>query len=209
MRILIIGSKGNMGRRYVAICKYLGHEVVECDLHNDAAIMDNPPKVDRCIIATPLYWHTNWCSWCVLNKIPFLCEKPISKIIENIKALNKICDDNRVDGRMVCNWMFLACPERLIIGKENIYFDYYNTGKDGFWDLIQPVYIAKEFIFNNESPIYKCSINENHYSQLHFDKSYLIMIHDWIAESKYIWSLGDAIKAHEKLMEWKDKNWHE
>ena len=70
-KILVVGSSGNMGKRYVAICKYLGHEVVGCDLDTEAD-RDEMVSCDRAIIATPIDAHVSWCKWCVVNKIPFL-----------------------------------------------------------------------------------------------------------------------------------------
>jgi len=163
MKILIVGSKGNMGRRYVAICKYLGQEVLRCDLHNEKEIYDNAEfKADRCIIATPIDSHIKWCEWCVKHSIPFLCEKPISKDVSEIRKLKELCDQAKIDGRMVSNWRFLI-PGTVATRVGKIFLDYYNTGKDGFWDLIQPVYLCDEFVFYNTSAIYTCTLCNNDY----------------------------------------------
>lgn len=209
MKILIIGSKGNMGRRYVAICKYLGHEVIECDLHNIKDIYDMPPQVDRAIIATPINQHYMWCEYCIYNKIPFLCEKPISKNIEEIKELIRLSEENHVNGRMVCNWKFVVRGIPLTQGNNDIYFNYYNTGKDGFWDLIQPVYLSRKFIFKNKSPYYQCLIGMVPANQYDFDWAYFIMIDKWLQNDKYIWSLPQALEATEKLIAWAKDNYHE
>jgi len=204
MRVLIIGI-GAMGKRYKAILKYLGVDFVECDLYNQKEIWQHSPKVDRAIIATPIDKHYEWCLWCISHKIDFLCEKPISKNIEQVKDLKMLCDRNDVDGRMVCNWAFVS--GELEPSKNAIHFDYYNTGKDGFWDLIQPVYLDNgnsKFIF--KSPFYICMIEGKKISQHDFDISYVEMIRYWIHQPEILWSMSDAIKATEKIIEWGKKN---
>lgn len=223
MKILVIGSKGNMGKRYVAILKYLGHEVVGLDLDNfedvfnyeknDITIPRNlltlKEPVDRAIIATPIDKHYEWCVWCINNKIPFLCEKPISKNLDEIKILIDFSEKNGVDGRMVCNWAFINSYETLLPNDNGITLDYYNTGKDGFWDLIQPVYLGKKFTLQKKSPAYICTINGHIVNQYNFDWSYVNMLKKWIVNTMSLWSLRMALNATEKLIAWAKENYHE
>jgi hypothetical protein len=224
MKILVIGSKGNMGRRYTAILKYLGHEVIGLDLDNFQAIFHYEKNditcpnsyeaslkttINRAIIATPIDKHYEWCVWCINNKIPFLCEKPISKDIDEIKNLMAFSENAGVDGRMVCNWAFIHSYETLLPGENGITLDYYNTGNDGFWDLIQPVYLGKKFTLRKKSPAYICTTNGHIVNQYNFDWSYVNMIKKWLENSKEIWSLPQALEATKKLIAWAKDNYHE
>jgi hypothetical protein len=199
MRILVIGSLGSQGRRYCAILKYLGIDFVKCDIYNKKEIQEHPPKVDHAIITTPVLQHYEWCLWCIATKIDFLCEKPVSKSITQVKTIKDLCEKNNVDGRMVCNWAF-TCRYQLFPNKNIIKFNYYNTGKDGKYDLSQPLYLSKNFKIKTTSPIYECEINGQKISQIDFDKSYVAMILNWITFPEKLWSMDDAIKSLKKVI---------
>jgi hypothetical protein len=206
MRILIFGSEGSQGKRYTAICKYLGHEVVGYDpvlSHN--TIKNIIKDVDRCIIATPIDSHYKWCKWCIKHNIPFLCEKPISKNLKEIEEIKKLCDKSKVDGRMVCNWMF-TIPGFNTNEADRIFLNYFNTGKDGDYDYIQPIYLSKgNFELKKKSPYYICQLGNIPINQYNFDISFITMLIGWLHKKELLWSMDDAIKAHKMLMEWRSK----
>jgi hypothetical protein len=143
--------------------------------------------------------------WCIAHKIDFLCEKPISKSVEQIENLKMLCERNGIDGRMVCNWEFLY-NGMMTRGKNVIHLNYYNTGKDGFWDLIQPVYLANNFHLSKDSPVYNLSVNGEYFSQKDFDLSYVVMVREWLTNPDALWGMSDAIKATQKVIEWGKKN---
>jgi hypothetical protein len=190
MRLLIAGNLGSMGIRYTAICKYLGHEVIGYDLCDTATL---PPIADKVIIATPVQSHLQWCLWAINEKIPFLCEKPISYSIEETQELRQACESSGVSGYMVNNWQFVLPGEFLQIGMNDIMLNYYNTGRDGIYDLIQPCYLARYLKVNKESPFYNSTVNGYHVTQYNFDKSYVNMIEKFIDDnSQYLWTMYDA-----------------
>jgi hypothetical protein len=204
LKVLVIGSLGTQGRRYCAILKYLDIAHIGYD------IVDSPnsvpcDKVTHAIIATPIDTHYHWCLWCIENKIPFLCEKPISKYLPEIETIKRECENEKVDGRMVCNWKYVVFGLLLDENNTFIELDYFNTGKDGNWDLIQPLYLSSHLSILHKSPIYNCTINGLPVNQRNFDYSYVEMIRHWISGRDSIWNMNDAIKAHKKLLAWKGK----
>jgi len=71
-----------MGRRYGAILKYLGHEVVGIDIGNKI-----PKNLDLAIVATPTDTHFEICKALSKKHYTYLCEKPISKNPKEIETL--------------------------------------------------------------------------------------------------------------------------
>jgi Ulp1 family protease len=214
LKVLVIGSLGTQGRRYCAILKYLDIEHIGYDIVDS---FNSVPcnKITHAIIATPIDTHYHWCLWCVENKIPFLCEKPISKNIDEIETIKRECKNEKVDGRMVCNWAFVLPYKNSNLSlnrhENTIVFDYFNTGKDGIYDLIQPIYLSDEISsFKFKSPVYNCKINGAEVDQRDFDASYSVMLGAWFSENiNHLWSMDDAIKATEKLLSWKGNLKHD
>ena len=76
-KVLVIG-RGNMGKRYLAILKYLG---VDHDSFDVTDSEDIEPDIDGCthaIVSTPIDQHYDNCVWCIDNHLHFICEKPVS-----------------------------------------------------------------------------------------------------------------------------------
>lgn len=141
-KILICGHLGNMGRRYEAIVKHLGHEVIGKDLEDQVGVQ----RFDKVIVATPTENHLEHCEELAEYNIPFLCEKPVSK---DPKEIDKLMGKQ---GYMVNNWAFVFPGIRLLPGNNNIEYDFYNTGKDGVeWDCIQTIYLANKISIKTDS----------------------------------------------------------
>jgi hypothetical protein len=124
-----------------------------------------------------------------------LCEKPIakdSKIVERFTKHDKLF--------MVNNWSYLYSQ-----AVDNIFYNYFNTGKDGLWDFIKPVSISRTFAHSNTCPIFQCEIDGKYYTQKDFDKTYVDMIFDFY-HSRYdmsmLMNIKTAIKAHQKIERW-------
>jgi hypothetical protein len=90
MRVLVIGSNGRMCRLYAAIVRYLGHEVAPHD--TDTGPIPNRAKYEKAIIATPIDSHYEYCKWLAERKCDFLCEKPISKNVDEVREIACMCD---------------------------------------------------------------------------------------------------------------------
>ena len=187
MRILIIGS-GNMGKRYKRILNYNNIETVDYDLTEKFGGVElHNIDFDKAIIATPTNDHFEYCKKLVSLDKDFLCEKPVSKNPEEIKTLIELAE---CDVRMVCNWIFTA-PSMVPFMKDNchIYYDYYNTGRDGLeWDIIQLIHLASDFKsleVVTESPVFNAAINNIPITQTDIEKSYLSMLEMWIEEPSW------------------------
>ncbi len=195
MKVLVIGSKGNMGRRYMAILKYLGVDALEKDLGDP---FPDPDSFDRAIIASPTENHLDDIQEMVSFRRDYLCEKPISKDPSDIDLVMS----SSVDGRMVCNWAFVKPNGRLKPGCNFIDYDCYNTGKDGLaWDCIQLVYLAQGMpTLKTKSPTFATYINRHGITLDDIAKSYVRMIKAWLQDPTQLWSLEDAKKATEKVI---------
>lgn len=190
-----------MGKRYKAVLDYLEIENIGIDAGEDV-----PKDFDRAIIATPTDSHAMWCLEMIRRKKDFLCEKPLSRSLESIDNIIKQAKKKKVDGRMVCNWAFVRDEFKPIRSAKHISYDCYNTGNDGFeWDLIQLIYLADgsgSMYFDNNSPIFHCSIDFHKINRQDIDVSYVRMIDNWIKNKKLLWSLEDAREATKKVLKY-------
>ena len=86
-------------------------------------------------------------------------------------------------------------------GKNEIEYDYYNTGNDGLhWDCIQLHYLAKKLTLNNQSPVFKCKINGRAVTQDEIGESYVRMVERFEnGDVDMLWDFRDAIKATKKV----------
>jgi len=203
--ILVVGFDGNMGRRYTAILKYLDVDTIGIDLRDKWPV---PSQYTRAIVATPIDTHYKICKRLIQLKKDFLCEKPVSKSNNEIRDLIRLCKFNGVDGRMVCNWAMVLPRMTHGINENKIFIDYYNSGNDGFWDYIQPVYLSKldDLIIRKISPVFKCKINYQSAKSECFDLSYVKIIRFWFTDRNQLWTLSDALAANIKLLQWAKKN---
>ena len=178
MSILIIGGKGNMGRRYRSILSYLGKDTCVSDI-------DTPPKEswrmaersDGIIIASPTDTHTGFIlSLAKLGK-PILCEKPISK---DVKELAKVLryTRNKCPIAMVYQYGMIADTK----GKGLTHYDYYHHGSDGlFWDCIQLIGLANgDLKLSETSHIWRCQINGTRINRGQMDYAYEAFISAWL-----------------------------
>lgn len=201
MNILLIGSHGNIGMRYQAVLRYLG---VSFDCY-DTKIHDRVPHLPQfshAIVATPIAPHVQWCIDLAKAGVKnILCEKPIAKDPKDIIELQKLQKEMMCDIRMVCNWQFVMRDCKLGVGQHQIFYDYYNTGADNEWDLIQPLFISNgQHVFRRNSPIFKCMIDGNSIDRKDFDYSYIAMLHHWLSGMDVLWNLEDALDATKKII---------
>jgi len=203
MKVLVIGSKGNMGRRYMAILKHLGIECEGFDTDVSVHIGGESYKLkwmlpdttyDRAIIACPTEHHLEYCT---RLEVPMLCEKPISTNSEAIKQLSG-------DISMVNNWAFLL-PKVLKPESCSIVYNFYNTGNEGKWDLIQPLYLSNgNFEIKRDSPVFRLTINSYMINMEMVQASYVKMVENWL-EDKNMWNLSMAYDAHKKVERYNGK----
>jgi hypothetical protein len=197
-RVLVVGNRGSIGRRYEAILSYLNIE------HEgyDTSIFSRAPEgsYTHIIIATPTHLHYEH----ILKyskeypEADILCEKPISKNPAEIQDLI----DKGLNVRMVCNYLF--CEGMRRAGGNTIYYNHYNTGRDGkAWDLIQLIYLAKNMpALHTTNPVFSMAANAVILSLNDVASSYIIMIEEWLDCPDSLWNLNDALKATKKVIEY-------
>lgn len=191
MRVCVVGCLGNMGRRYASVLDYL--EIDSCGID----VGDPIPKAENYIIATPTSTHVNVIATIKENHPDawVLCEKPVSKSLEEIKSLEKY--DNVY---MVNNYFFVANQARM---RGLTVYDYYNSGADGLpWDCIQLIHLAKgEINLQNISPVWECLINHEKISKDDIDASYVDMIRAFVwHQDELLWGQRDIQRSHEKVI---------
>ena len=195
MKIGIIGSSGSMGRRYNAICEYLGYKTIKMDINDPINL-----NVDRMIIATPTQTHYE--VWKSIKKyIPILVEKPMSKDI-------KECIDMSIDERVsvVCNWS-LVLPFILKPNSHQIIYNFYNTGKDGvYWDTCQLIYLAKSLpLLATDSPMFMASVDFLPITLTDIERSYIKMIELWVINPSLLWNGMDGLSMTQRVLEYAKK----
>jgi len=199
--ICVIGNKGNMGRRYEAILKYLQIPYVGYDTGDLRALKNEITMMaDQFIIATPTHTHEGVIDSlnALRTNVEFLCEKPITT--DNIEAVYKNCE--AWGNRLYCvNQYEFITLTMLHGGEENSFYDYFSSGKDGlYWDCFQIFAMAKaDVIVKNESPIWKCTINGEPISIARMDMAYIEMIQDFVGDKKRMWSKELVINTTKKI----------
>lgn len=210
VNVLVIGCKGNMGRRYIAILKYLGvkHRGVdegEYILSNDAT---------HVIIAAPTNIHHELLSnICSLRDHPIkiLCEKPFFvpdpedeedgwDSLSRMTGLLKKLHEKGHKTYMVNNYAYY--PFSRTEGGPTQY-SYYNSGKDGIvWDCIQLIHLARHEIYlSNNSPRWQTVINGESINKDRIDAGYIDMVADFVLGMHgKLWGFPDIVAAHLKTL---------
>lgn len=198
MSIMILGAKGNMGRRYAAILKTLKHPVIGFDVESTYQDFKNAiPLVDGIIIATPTPTHAHYLTALADSGKPILCEKPLSTNPKEVRRLMDLYRARKGKLRMVMQY------QNMISGANDgeSYYDYYNHGRDGLkWDCIQIIALAKrDFWLGESSPIWKCKINDKKLDIANMDFAYIDEIKHWL--SRPAQDLGYLKAIHDKVAE--------
>lgn len=195
MSVLIVGSEGSMGKRYQAILKHLGKEFHCRDIGRNTI----PDKrisydIDEIIIATPTDTHIEVIRHYLEYKKPILCEKPISKNMEQLKQIVKEIKEENISFQMMFQYKGLV--PRLAIGKT--YYDYFRHGNDGLaWDCLQIIGLAKDQItLREESPLWDCQINGHRLHLEFMDNAYVVAVESWLKGQPQ--DLGEILAVHEK-----------
>lgn len=195
MMTLIIGDQGSMGTRYRHIMDHIGQNYIGTDMDTDPAeVYDLAQKCDRTLICSPTDTHLDYIE--LLHGIgkPIMCEKPISKNLDEMtRVLNKVYK-KRCPFRMVMQYKELTFSEK---GYESFY-DYYKHGSDGLiWDCIQIIGLAKGNItLNDKSPVWRCQINGDKLNLGQMDFAYVQHIRKW--KKQPIQSMVSLMDIHYK-----------
>ena len=192
--ILILGSKGNMGKRYKACLDYMSIKSIGVDREDQI-----PRNLRRAIICTPSNMHTVSADQLIeLGYKDLLIEKPL---------FNKECDfewglknEHLARMQMVNNYRYLDG-----YSGETIY-DYYHAGNEEPWEnLFQLIGMAKEtFYYSNKSPIWICVLNGRKLTLEDVQRSYVEMLAHWV-KGHEIRSISDAYEWYKKAKLWQLK----
>ena len=208
MRLGIVGGKGNMGRRYVAICKSenIPYEVIDKD--------DQPKLCSHYLITTPTRTHEKVLDDLCLflgdskAKAKILMEKPVA-LVSNLREDLKFIDRAKGAGHeiyMVNQYAYYS--HQLDDTDGPTYYDFYHSGGDGLqWDCIQLIYLARSGVqyLKNESPVWKARINGVPLSRELIDLCYVKMLKDFVSDGAMygeLWNHIDIKRAHKAVLEY-------
>lgn len=204
--IALIGSEGSMGKRYQAILNHFKQEYLPLDKSKPEAdsIIKKASKCERIIIATPTETHVGYLKDLLPLKKPILCEKPITKNLDELIDLHAECQRKGWSYQMVMQY------KELTISKEPqrwSYYNYFKHGSDGIvWDCIQIVGLAEGPVWLKEdSPFWECTINGRQLSIADMDMAYVSMVKRWLMNS-LDQTMDEIIHVHKKVVEFQEKN---
>ena len=208
MPICIVGSEGNMGRRYAAVLKHLNIFSIGIDVDtSEKDIQLKSELADGFIIATPSMCHEGHAEYFSRFNKPMLIEKPLCIGIPEISIKNT----NLIN--MVCNYRYMA-PWDYYRDDDSTYYNYFNSGKDSLvFNCIQIIGLAKGAIrLDSSSAIWKCKINNHTYNIAGLDHSYIAMVKAWL-NKEIICSYEEAQQWHHKALEFENtyaasENWN-
>lgn len=179
MRVLIIGANGNMASRYKAIFNHLGVSFDGIDIDTpDDGVQSALCLSDRFLIATPTDTHFHWITKCMPFKKPILCEKPVTK---DLNELGYVLEQCRIDGvpfRAVYQYSMLARSE----GSGDTCYNYFKHGNDGlYWDCMQITALSRcTPALYETAPIWDCVINGERLNLSDMDRAYVEYIKLWL-----------------------------
>lgn len=200
MKIVVFGSRGNMGTRYSLLLKSMGHQVVGIDAGDYFCFKTADQEYDAAIIATPTDTHLRLISELNFKGFPILCEKPISKNLEELKRYLSP-DTLHCNLRMVDNWRHHPdFPQVSTTEDSSSYYNYFRHGNDGLvWDCIQMIRYAKGPVFlGQDSPFFQANMNGSVLDQRGFDLSYYHMLTYWLSGLEDKDNFDELLAAHAK-----------
>lgn len=198
MSILIIGANGSMGQRYQAIMHYLNRPYVCVDKdHAPKTVLDHVRNSEGVIIATPTDTHAEYIRKVLPYKKPILCEKPVTKNVEELKELLQEIRESGTDFRMMYQYRLLNDPNRIGITRYN----YFRHGSDGlYWDCLQIIGLARsEVTLGEDSPVWRCMLNGKALSLAHMDAAYIGYVQTWLNHPNQ--APNEILDAHVKTHE--------
>lgn len=195
---LIVGAKGNMGRRYTAVLRHLGVEPLLMDQGDEV-----PDSFDSVIVASPTAMHAEHCLQFMSYNVPILCEKPLSK---DIGEVERVCEEaarrgvqlDMVNQYRYCEWA------ATLTANDHTSYNFFNTGRDGLaWDCISIIALAKGKVsVENTQPVWSCTINGHKLRYERMDWAYITMISEWLNGTLRNHGIGYILDAHHKVLKY-------
>lgn len=195
MKIHIVGANGSMGERYQAIFRHLNVAFTCSDVFTPQV------EFERCInaasgivIAAPTEKHFELIVSLAHLGAPILCEKPLSKDLEQLLHIKRLVDSGSINLTMMAQYRYLDDP----LSRGDSSYSYFRHGSDSLkWDCIQIIGLARGRVFlEGASPLWKCTLNGKKLSIADMDMAYISAVKAWLA------SPGDDIA---RLIEWHQK----
>lgn len=196
--ILIVGGNGSIGRRYQTILKYLEIPFKVCEIGDQISDF----KFDKAIIASPTNMHIEHIGILSRFGVPILCEKPVSK---DPAWADYFSGSNNIF--VVNNYAYLLNNEKFKGPLSTIFYDFYNTGKDGMvWDCCQLVHLASTYsariFLNKTSPIWTLNLNGWDVEYKYIEWSYIEMIQDFVRDRHInLWSIARGFEMTKECYE--------
>lgn len=197
--VVVVGSMGNMGRRYCTILKYLGVPYYSIDVKNLYFTPIDWRKVYGIIIATPTSSHIYDMTSYLSYGRPILCEKPVCK---NLDLLDEfILDHPDIELRMINQYEYMLKTGVKKYSDDISYYSYYNSGNDGdAWDCINIIGLSNmPVVISKHSPTWECCINGIVLDKRDIDISYVDNLKDWLCGHTN--NLSYIVKAHRKAFD--------
>lgn len=204
MRVLIIGDKGNMAARYKAIFNALKieHQGIDIDTPDDG-VLSALDVCDRFLLVTPTDTHFQWITRLLPYKKPILCEKPVTKDLNELGYVLEKCRIDNIPFRAVFQYSMLIRKDE----PGESWYDYFKHGNDGlYWDCMQITALSKTCPdLSEKSPIWDCVINGERLSLSDMDRAYVEYIKLWLEKPNQahieVWNMHykthQLIKLHE------------
>lgn len=195
MSVLIVGAHGSMGRRYQAIMRYLGREYRCVDKDDTDEHVAEVAKVSSGIIlATPTDTHLSMIRRFLPLRRPILCEKPVTKSIDELREVLAEIASAKVPFRMMFQYQMLNDAGRI----GDSHYNYFKHGNDGLiWDCLQVIALGRRRVqIRGDSPIWSCKLNGRTLRLDHMDAAYIAYVQKWFNEPKQ--DTIEILRAHEK-----------
>lgn len=198
--IALIGANGSMGKRYQAIFNYLKLDFMPMDQDlSPEAIIERAAACDRILIASPTHTHVSFLRELLPTKKPILCEKPVTKDLEELREIHAFCKRAGLTYNMVMQYAQLQYGYS---GPSS--YNYFRHGNDGLaWDCIQILALANGPVeLKDDSPIWRCRINGIQLDIASMDMAYISMIQKWLI-GDLCQTLDEILAAHERVIKYK------
>lgn len=202
-KVLLIGSEGSMGKRYQAILNQLKVPFGRVDTGRNVSDFDSWDTYTHFLVASPTDTHYQIIKDIEKFKKPILCEKPITKNLDELRELLDLCQE-----RLSIVFQYLS----LINFNSNVdsqskmsWYNYFRTGNDGlYWDCMQIIALHRNGMGSleiaNVSPVWSCCINGKPLSINGMDSAYVAYLHTWLAGFRYI-KHDKIFELHQKVVD--------
>lgn len=210
-KVCILGSSGNMGRRYAAICSMFNIPWYPCDPASRTGDGWMSDEWTHFIIASPTEKHLGDLlkirTYQKTKRRPVLCEKPIL-MADNLGALAALqaVVEMHPETYMVNNYAFVDYYD-LNPGNTHTLYDFYQSGPHGpSWDCIQLIYLAQAGIaLQNVSPVWFAQINGRVVNRSSIDTSYCDMVRAFVNDrDEQLWGPEKIVEAHRKVLTYEE-----